>query len=174
MSFCLKAATELADDDLDAITSTIEQAMKGGMDDKAAELLAVNDQLAVVELERRELVQLIQAQHGGKLKAKAKTAPGVIEDVGEKIGGARKDTAMSGFTRGAKSEKDDRPSWARRFQISQIVTPGGMLGDVNSLYPHNAAVPLRLAHDMLEIGSVKVPEFTTTYVPLPISASVES
>lgn len=130
MSFCLKAATELADDDLDAITSTIEQAMKGGMDDKAAELLAVNDQLAVVELERRELVQLIQAQHGGKLKAKAKTAPGVIEDVGEKIGGARKDTAMSGFTRGAKSEKDDRPSWARRFQISQIVTPGGMLGDV--------------------------------------------
>jgi hypothetical protein len=97
MSFCLKAATELADDDLDAITSTIEQAMKGGMDDKAAELLAVNDQLAVVELERRELVQLIQAQHGGKLKAKPKAkanaapeAPKAIEDVGEKLDGARK------------------------------------------------------------------------------------
>lgn len=48
-----------------------------------------------------------------------------IKDLGEKIGGARKDTAEStGKKRSAKS-KDERPAWARRFQISQIVDIAG-------------------------------------------------
>jgi hypothetical protein len=61
-----------------------------------------------------------------------KPAAGVqatIQDVGEKIGGARKDTAVSTGTTRRKSD-DDRPAWARRFQVSEIVTPGGMLGEV--------------------------------------------
>lgn len=43
-----------------------------------------------------------------------------IEDLGEKIGGARKDTAQStGSTKKAKSA-DVRPAWARRFDVSEI------------------------------------------------------
>jgi len=42
-----------------------------------------------------------------------------LVDVGSKIGGARKDTAVS---TGQKSEKsaDDTPAWRKRFQVSQI------------------------------------------------------
>jgi hypothetical protein len=44
-----------------------------------------------------------------------------IQDLGEKIGGARKDTAaLAGGARRATS-KDERPAWARRFEVSQIV-----------------------------------------------------
>lgn len=44
-----------------------------------------------------------------------------IEDLGEKIGGARKDTSAPGVKRERTGSGDDRPSWARRFEISQIV-----------------------------------------------------
>ena len=43
---------------------------------------------------------------------------------------ARKDMAESGGTRSKRGTTDDRPAWARRFEISQIVTPGGMVGEV--------------------------------------------
>lgn len=45
---------------------------------------------------------------------------GKIEDLGEKIGGARKDTATSTGRSAKPKTNDDRPAWARRFQISQI------------------------------------------------------
>ncbi|MDR6887897.1 MULTISPECIES: PLxRFG domain-containing protein [Variovorax] len=45
---------------------------------------------------------------------------GKIVDFGEKIGGARKDRAEKTGARGAAAPKDDRPAWARRFQVSQI------------------------------------------------------
>lgn len=61
---------------------------------------------------------------GAAQPAAAAPAPAVIEDLGEKIGGARKDTARSTGTRSAKKD-DDRPAWARRFQISQVVKAGG-------------------------------------------------
>lgn len=44
-----------------------------------------------------------------------------IEDLGEKIGGARKDTARSIGTR-TQRPSDTRPAWARRFEISQIAS----------------------------------------------------
>lgn len=51
-----------------------------------------------------------------------------IEDFGEKIGGARKDRAeKTGQRPAAPAPKDDRPTWARRLQVSQIAkssTPG--------------------------------------------------
>ncbi len=46
---------------------------------------------------------------------------GKIEDLGEKIGGARKDTAVSTGRTGRTKTKDERPAWARRFDVSQIV-----------------------------------------------------
>lgn len=49
----------------------------------------------------------------------AKTA---ITDFGEKIGGARKDTAVSGSGNARrKKAEDNRPSWARRYEVSQTV-----------------------------------------------------
>lgn len=54
-------------------------------------------------------------------KAEAEAKAERISDFGEKIGGARKDQAAS---KGSKSTQpgrnDERPAWARRFEISQI------------------------------------------------------
>ncbi|MCL4771297.1 MAG: hypothetical protein KJZ76_13265, partial [Burkholderiaceae bacterium] len=45
-----------------------------------------------------------------------------IEDFGEKIGGARKDQDAGGGGRATRPRStDDRPAWARRFDVSQIV-----------------------------------------------------
>lgn len=44
-----------------------------------------------------------------------------IEDLGEKIGGARKDTAIStGKRESSGVEADSRPAWAKRFEVVQI------------------------------------------------------
>lgn len=48
-------------------------------------------------------------------------ATDTITDIGEKIGGARKDTATKTGKTGAVKAKDERPAWARRFETSQIV-----------------------------------------------------
>lgn len=55
-----------------------------------------------------------------------------IGDLGEKIGGARKDTADRGFKmrRRSEDEQDTRPAWQRRFKISQIVRAGGQINAV--------------------------------------------
>lgn len=44
-----------------------------------------------------------------------------VEDFGEKIGGARKDTATPGKKKAAK-DADSRPAWQRRYEVTQIVT----------------------------------------------------
>ena len=44
-----------------------------------------------------------------------------IRDVGEKIGGARKDLAVSTGAARKKASDDTRPAWARRFEVSQSV-----------------------------------------------------
>lgn len=44
-----------------------------------------------------------------------------IQDVGEKIGGARKDMAVSAGPRASTSTKDDSPGWRKRYSVSQIV-----------------------------------------------------
>lgn len=45
----------------------------------------------------------------------------IIQDFGEKIGGARKDTAVkTGKKSAVEKPKDDRPTWAKRFEISEI------------------------------------------------------
>jgi hypothetical protein len=59
-----------------------------------------------------------------------KQGPAKIEDIGEKIGGARKDTAVStGFKRKSATDEDERPTWAKRFQIAQVA--GGFDASVN-------------------------------------------
>ena len=67
---------------------------------------------------------------GDVFKRAAKPAAQPITDLGEKIGGARKDLAESGGTRRAKQTEDDRPAWARRFNVSQIVRAPGQINGV--------------------------------------------
>lgn len=65
--------------------------------------------------------------------AAPKRPPEKIEDLGEKIGGARKDTATKGGKRIPRAKQDDRPAWARRFSTAQIVgTPGQINRDPNA------------------------------------------
>lgn len=45
--------------------------------------------------------------------------PDTITDVGEKIGGARKDTSVAGRPR-STVKKDEAPGWRKRYQVSQI------------------------------------------------------
>lgn len=57
-----------------------------------------------------------------------------IDDVGEKIGGARKDTAQStGPKRKASGNDDEQPAWARRYEVSQQVD--GIGDDGNHVGP---------------------------------------
>lgn len=55
---------------------------------------------------------------------------GKIEDVGEKIGGARKDTATSTGPKSKRTTDDDRPAWARRFIIAEAMRPVGQINAV--------------------------------------------
>ena len=71
------------------------------------------------------------AEKSAEPTADGNSQPGAIGDLGEKIGGARKDTATStGAKKGNTGEQDTRPAWQRRFQISQIVKAGGQIGDI--------------------------------------------
>lgn len=54
----------------------------------------------------------------------AKASGEKIVDVGEKIGGARKDTSTPVGTRLAKAEVSDEPAWRKRFTVSQIAKSG--------------------------------------------------
>jgi hypothetical protein len=58
-------------------------------------------------------------QYLKRIGIKASVKKKGLEDFGEKIGGARKDTATKGG-RGASKPQDDRPGWARRYEILQI------------------------------------------------------
>jgi hypothetical protein len=46
-----------------------------------------------------------------------------IDDLGEKIGGARKDTAIKGDAKPKRAANDDdRPTWAKRYKIREIIS----------------------------------------------------
>ena len=62
LSFCVQAATNLSQRDLDVVTDGIERYVKQGFDAKNAETMAVADALAAVRAERGELVDALMAQ----------------------------------------------------------------------------------------------------------------
>lgn len=62
------------------------------------------------------------AQVSASSEKPEKNTDGKIDDLGEKIGGARKDTAVATGSTGKPKSTDERPAWARRFEISQIVS----------------------------------------------------
>lgn len=126
LTTCLRKAGEAINpDDRKAILARAAELRKSGSDPDSAARQAVDEQLQVVR-------SLIDKAAMGEADEKP-AAPDKIDDVGEKIGGARKDMATSGTSRPKRSDSaDDRPAWARRFQISQIVTPGGMIGEIRN------------------------------------------
>lgn len=75
----------------------------------------------------RSIKTAIDGFFGGEGAAPlASASAGKIDDFGEKIGGARKDTADRGFTMGGKkATDDDAPAWRKRFVAAESVhTPG--------------------------------------------------
>lgn len=58
------------------------------------------------------------------LEAAYPANPQKIEDLGEKIGGARKDTSTSKGIRTPRAPAVESPTWAKRFEPSQIVKDG--------------------------------------------------
>lgn len=69
----------------------------------------------------------VQAPKVRKAAAKAAPAPAAadsIQDLGEKIGGARKDTAGSTGRRRKVSEKDSTPAWRKRYTALQNIKTG--------------------------------------------------
>jgi hypothetical protein len=79
-----------------------------------------------------DTASIIAAQRAEKAASESKAKPektaavtpepaSKIEDLGEKIGGARKDTSTKGGTKAAKAKAgDDRPAWAKRYEINQV------------------------------------------------------
>ena len=127
-----KAGSALRAEDREAILAAFNDATAKGVKAADAARQAVDARMAEV----RALLEGVQASVEPPTTTSTTAAKGVeqaepasIQDVGEKIGGARKDTAVSTGTTRRKSD-DDRPAWARRFQVSEIITPGGMLGEV--------------------------------------------
>lgn len=58
---------------------------------------------------------------------------GVIEDFGEKIGGARKDLAeATGARPSTPRRSDDRPTWAKRFTVRQVEVKSSTDGDTGT------------------------------------------
>ena len=70
-------------------------------------------------------IELVANSHNAgprQARAAAPRPTTSIEDFGEKIGGARKDQDAGGGGRATRPRStDDRPAWARRFDVSQIV-----------------------------------------------------
>jgi len=97
--------------------------------DPADEIKATLDANNVTGRERLDVIKDVKA--GALTVGEVKDAyPTKIDDIGEKIGGARKDTAVStGARKKAASEDDGRPTWAKRFQIAQVA--GGFDMSVN-------------------------------------------
>ena len=87
--------------------------------DKA--IAAISDYLA--EKNSKEKLPSISAEAKPDVRrVEPPSAPSKITDFGEKIGGARKDTALPTGSRGSSAkEKDSRPGWMKRYEVNQIV-----------------------------------------------------
>lgn len=72
----------------------------------------------------REIDQAEAAGQTNLLDQLDDETPGRIDDFGEKIGGARKDTAQPTGTRQRTQEQDDTPTWRKRFAVVQNTTSG--------------------------------------------------
>jgi len=84
------------------------------------ERIQQGDAAAADEVVRRIDEQYPEGAQGPKADRARAIRKKLVEDFGEKIGGARKDMARPLGPRGDKKPDDDRPGWARRYSVGQI------------------------------------------------------
>ena len=85
------------------------------------ERIKSGDAAAADEVMRRLDEQYPPDAQGPKADRAKAVRKKLVEDFGEKIGGARKDVARPLGPRGTKKPADERPGWARRYEVRQIV-----------------------------------------------------
>ncbi|MCU4350234.1 PLxRFG domain-containing protein [Acinetobacter ursingii] len=91
-----------------------QENLKAQFEKKMAEVFAVDMESSSSAIQNEDGIERIQDKRSDSKES--------IQDLGEKIGGARKDTALStGKSKKTKSN-DDRPTWAKRYSISEIVS----------------------------------------------------
>ncbi|MFW2062722.1 PLxRFG domain-containing protein [Acinetobacter ursingii] len=91
-----------------------QENLKAQFEQKMAEVFAVDMESSSSAIQNEDGIERIQDKRSDSKES--------IQDLGEKIGGARKDTALStGKSKKTKSN-DDRPTWAKRYTISEIVS----------------------------------------------------
>lgn len=91
-----------------------QENLKAQFEQKMAEVFAVDMESSSSAIQNEDGIERIQDKRSDSRES--------IQDLGEKIGGARKDTALStGKSKKTKSN-DDRPTWAKRYSISEIVS----------------------------------------------------
>jgi hypothetical protein len=85
------------------------------------ERIKAGDAAAADEVMRRLDEQYPEGAQGPRADRARAVRKKLVEDFGEKIGGARKDMARQlGPRGGSKKPDDDRPGWARRYSVGQI------------------------------------------------------
>lgn len=73
--------------------------------------------------EAKAVYEKQQPEKAQSQPVEAKVKP--IENLGDKIGGSRADTATKTGPTGKTKAKDDRPAWMRRFNVAEIVAGDG-------------------------------------------------
>ena len=74
MSFCLQSIKTLRQDDLDELTTRIEQYARAGLGEGQAETTAIDDLLAGIAAERKDMTALLRAQHPDLFRGAAPVA----------------------------------------------------------------------------------------------------
>jgi GGDEF domain-containing protein len=103
--------------------TTAQQALADAEKAKDAKRNSGNDNQDTFNLtgSEREADQAAAAGSQDLFAEAGKKIASVIMDLGEKIGGARKDNAPTGMNKSKRSNADDdRPTWAKRYAINQI------------------------------------------------------
>jgi len=118
-----RAGDALYPADKRAILASARELKRGGLANREAALRAVDAQRLVLrELTEKSpgAVDSTSRVQPVAVEQPAGTAPPRIDDVGEKIGGARKDTSTRTGPRPMRAEESTVPGWQKRYEVSQI------------------------------------------------------
>ena len=166
LSFCLKAATTLNDQDLATITDGIEAYVRAGMATELAEVSTVDDMLAAVQAEHAEMVGLLKAQHPDLFKADRPALPKKADDLDAMFDDIMGESAPRSIdTKEARQAfaKADLPGYLRAWIPSMLPGYGRMSIDrlVNNLGNPNGeglideAVSRKVIGELIDSGAIE-------------------
>lgn len=115
---CLKRL-QIAGAEAEYIRSVVKSYRDDGVPGVEANQRAVTELIQTMEREKASVLRQIKEQHPSFGKAADQIEGKKIEDVGEKIGGARKDLVGKSEPKSVKP-KPEGPAWMRRYTVSQI------------------------------------------------------